>query len=254
MAHAAASPSAGCGGNASPTGERALTVTVNGVKRTFKVKVEGPYVATAPRALVFGFHGLGGSSSAKLAGRMAAIPSAATAAVFVDPDGIAFENAGVGWNQRCEGYDLAFFDEMVRVVEAEYCIDTKRRFALGFSWGADFVNALACCRGDVLRAVAAESGDEVDYNGSCPGSVRPAFRISYGGADNAYLPAQFTAAVDFYRAAHGCSAQSDPVSPSPCVSYRGCAKSVLECRYPSLGHTEPPNAAEDMWAWFASFP
>jgi pimeloyl-ACP methyl ester carboxylesterase len=50
---------------------------------------------------------------------------------------------------------------MLSEIEVSYCIDTERVFAAGGSWGGDVVIALACHRGDKLRAVEVNSsGDE----------------------------------------------------------------------------------------------
>jgi polyhydroxybutyrate depolymerase len=248
------SRSAGCGMAGAATGSLARTATIAGTNRTYTLVVPTSYQPAVPRALVFVFHGAGGNAGSAMGMGLQDTPGAADGAIFVFPDGIPFESFGVGWDQHCTGRDMPFYDAMVQAVESRYCVDTRRRFVAGFSWGADMSDALACCRGDQIRAIAPASGDEVSYNPTCPGAVRPAFRLTYGDNDGAYTQQQFRDSVDFFRAAHGCSTSSDAVTPSPCVAYRGCAKPVIECRYAGIGHSWPSTWARDTWTFFSSFP
>ena len=223
-----AAPSAGCGAVSPPTGTLALSAQVGGVMRAYEVLVSPGYLPWKPLPLVFVF-----------------------------PQGIDFtENGldyGVGWNEHCGGYDMPFFDAMLEHLSAAYCIDLRRIFAAGFSWGGDFVNNLGCCRGDRVRAVASASGADGDYNPACTSSM-PALRTSYADPD-VYPQSAFALTVALYRTAHGCgTGAADPVSPAPCVAYRDCDAPVVECRYPGLGHQFPPNWSNDVWAWFASIP
>jgi poly(3-hydroxybutyrate) depolymerase len=141
--------------------------------------------------------------------------------------------------------------QIMASLESTYCIDTRRRFATGFSWGGDMVNALACCLGPTFRAVANASGGEL-WNGTCPNLERPAFRITYANND-AYPQSGFDQVMDFFRGAQGCAGSSSTTTPSPCRAWNGCAKPVIECRYTGLGHTFPSGWADDTWAFFATF-
>jgi hypothetical protein len=125
--------------------------------------------------------------------------------------------------------------------------------AAGFSWGADMVDALACCRGQLLRGVASFSGDEVDANPVCRSRARPAAWLRYGtslgaGGDGVYTRQQFRAAVDFFRQGQSCSAESVPVAPEPCRSFVGCTAPVVACERSDLAH-EVPTRPELEAAW-----
>ena len=73
-------------------------------------------------------------------------------AIFVAPQGI-----GNGW-ANSGGQDVTFVDDMIRLIEADLCVDTTQLFAMGFSYGGGMSYALACARATVFRAVAVYSG------------------------------------------------------------------------------------------------
>ena len=248
--------SAGCGMQGQATGRQALTIVAGGQTRNYTLLVPAAYDPRTPLALVFVFHGAGGSVDTAMEMGLQDVPAAASSAILVFPQGVVnplYPNWGTGWDERCNGYDMPFFDAMLDKVTSTYCIDRNRVFATGFSWGADFANNLACCRGDKLRAIAPASGDDAHYNATC-GTTVPAFRITYGDSDPDYLQSDFADVVNFERNAHGCSADYDTVNPSPCISYRGCGQPVIECKYAGMGHTWPEDWAPKTWKFFATFP
>ena len=75
--------------------------------------------------------------------------------IFVAPQG----NDNGTWNGK---EDHQFVDEMITAMFDNYCIDTTRVFATGFSFGAMFTNSLAQDLQERLRAVAVYA--TADYN------------------------------------------------------------------------------------------
>jgi poly(3-hydroxybutyrate) depolymerase len=75
--------------------------------------------------------------------------------IFVSPDAV-----GGMWNKGRA--DHIFFDQMLTLIENNYCIDTSRVFLTGFSFGAMFSNSLAHYFQDRVRAVAVYA--VADYN------------------------------------------------------------------------------------------
>ena len=75
--------------------------------------------------------------------------------IFIAPQG---NNDGT-WNGQ-EDHD--FVDHLITLMEDNFCIDTTRVFATGFSFGAMFTNSLAQHMQDRLRAVAVYA--PADYN------------------------------------------------------------------------------------------
>ena len=75
--------------------------------------------------------------------------------IFVAPQG----NDNGTWNGK---EDHQFVDEMITTMFDNYCVDTTRVFATGFSFGAMFTNSLAQDMQERLRAVAVYA--TADYN------------------------------------------------------------------------------------------
>jgi len=259
-AGAGAARSAGCGITGMPTGDLHLQGKDGaGVTRDYEVLVPASYDPSTPLALTLVYHGGGGTSAdAKALGIQDAV-GAAAASIFVFPQGIAFQNYGVGWDDRCAGHDMAFFDDMVSALEASYCIDPKRVYVGGFSWGCDQVTALACCRGDKIRAVAAAScSDEftnpADYKTyqPCPVAGRAAIRFTHDRtSDRGYPAPLFTTTTTLFRSWHACSAAATPISPAPCRTFAGCRTPFVDCPYDNLGHSIPSGWGNDSWHFFS---
>lgn len=252
----------GCG-TAAPTGDLALTALDGaGVERSYFLHVPASYDGSRPLALVFAYHGAGGDENASRGyGFEAAVGGDA---ILVYPRGVPFEGFGVGWNDRCGGYDMPFFDAMLAHVTSTYCIDRQRVFVAGFSWGGDYVTALACCRGDVIRAAAPASCSDEFGNASdaqtyanlpCPTTAHPAIRFTHATTeDGAYAAPLFATTSTLYRSWNACSASSTATTPSPCVAYDGCDETVVECAYDGLGHATPSGWAADTWQFFDALP
>jgi polyhydroxybutyrate depolymerase len=221
------------------------------------------YDPSTPLAMTLVFHGAGGDSATAAAFGIQNAPGAGNASIFVFPQGIQFQGFGVGWDDSCHGYDMVFFDHMVSNLGMNYCIDEKKIFVAGFSWGGDFATALLCCRGDRIRGAAvASSTDEYasasDYltyynltNGKCPVINNAAIRFTHAASgDGAYPAPLFGTTSQLFRMLNACSSKLT-AGPSPCLSFGGCKQSYLECVYPGLGHSTPTNWSVDTWNFFA---
>ena len=256
--------SAGCGLSGKQTGDFHLTTADGqGTVRDFEVIVPSAYDPSTPLALAFVYHGANGNQAGAKAFGLQNAPGAAISGIFVFPQGINFKTYGVGWDDSCGGYDMVLFDHMLAAIESTYCIDTRRVFAAGFSWGGDFVTALTCCRGEKLHAVAAGScsddfstaSDARTYlNLPCPAKNSAAIRFTYdaSGEDSGYPAPYFASTKSLSPSFKGCSSSSTAVGPGLCRSYAGCANLLLECPYRGLGHALPASWPGDTWTFFSS--
>jgi len=254
----------GCGVMEQAIESRVLETTDGrGEVRRFEVVVPSGVRPGEPKALTFVFHGAdGGSNSARAMG-LEAVPGAREASFFVYPVGVPFGRQGIGWDDTCGGYDMVFFDHMLSEIRKRYCVDSRRVFAAGFSWGADFVTALLCCRGDRLRAVApascsdeyAVATDHKTYaNYPCPSRSSAAIRFTHdANGDSGYSLAQFETTRRLYQEFNGCSQVSTAALQASCVSYVGCREPFIACGYTALGHAIPRTWASDTWAFFSTF-
>ncbi len=240
------------------------TTDGNGQTRDYDVIVPTNYDPSMPLALTFVYHGAGGDPSQSESWGLQDVPGAGSQSIFVFPKGIPFQSYGVGWDDSCGGYDMPLFDHILAYMQSHYCIDSSRVFAAGFSWGCDQVTALDCCRGDRIRAIAANSctdeySNPQDFhtydNLQCPVQPSAAIRFEHdaSGGDSGYAAPLFTTTSELFQYFNSCTSGPTPISPSPCVSYGGCAELYIECPYPNLGHTLPGNWANDTWSFFSSF-
>jgi poly(3-hydroxybutyrate) depolymerase len=255
---------AGCGRPAGTGMQSLAALDGNHTERSFQVQVPVDYHASRRYPLVFVFHGAGGGPADSAGWGLQNVRGAASRAIFVFPQGIDFQHQGPGWDDRSDGYDLPFFDDMLTVLAAEYCVDPARVFVAGFSWGGDFAIALACNRGDAIRAVAANSTtddfkDPADFmtylDLPCQAHRHPPIRFVHAeDGDALYPPPDFAATSRLLRYLGGCAAASSPTQSSAVVScraFKGCSGEYVECTFDhGIGHTLPPHWAEETWAFF----
>jgi len=243
------------------------TVDGKGRSRTFLLQVPATYDPARHYPLVFVFHGAGMTAQQSYSWGLQNAAGAGENAIFIYPNGISFQNYGVGWDDAADGYDLPMFDNILKTVETRYCSDAARVFVAGFSWGGDFAIALACHRGDAIRAVAANSTDDeykdtsnyATYNGlPCQSRKRPAVRFVHAeGGDKEYPAPDFATTSKLFQYLNSCPGKSTSGkagSALVCASYSSCASEYVECAFDArLGHTLPPNWAQDTWDYFSHF-
>lgn len=257
----AVTKSAGCGLGGRQTGDFHLKTTDSrGVQRDYEVIVPASYRPSTPLALSLVFHGGGGTQADAKAYGLQNVPGASGESIFVFPQGVAYQQLGVGWDDSCGGYDVAFFDKMISSLQSSYCIDTERVFVAGFSWGCDFATALACCRGNKIRAIAAAScsddfsraDDPASYKQApCPVANGAGIRFTHAtNGDWGYPAPYFSTTSKLYRSFNACSANSVVGNPAQCRSFSGCRRPFVECSYDHLGHALPSGWAADTWKFF----
>jgi poly(3-hydroxybutyrate) depolymerase len=285
--------SAGCGKTGQTTGVLDLTISDGKtLDRSYRLMVPINYNAQIPLPIVMVFHGLGGSSEAAIGFGIQNAPGASASAIFVYPQGSVYtgtkEDAQVigqvGWFDQCDSVDMTFVKNILASIEANYCVDQKRIFAAGFSWGCDFVTALNCCEGTLLRGISAASCTDEYNKGVVPNAKDPNYYLNYynldsvgicrgkgsaairfthdsSGGDAGYVAPSFTHTSHLYRSMNSCSNTSiavdpttlTPLSSSVCSSFNGCASTFVECSYRNLGHALPANWGRDTWQFFSSF-
>ena len=252
VSSAMAQTSTGCGQNGAK-GNISRQITVNGVTRHFDIVVPQNYKKNIASPLVFVFHSFDGSiAEAKSYGIGDAANTAGSDAIFVYPQALVHQPENVpGWELTPNGYDIKFFDQALNTLSNEYCVDSKRVFAAGFSWGADFTNTLGCSRGNKLRAIAPASGS-IYEQGTCTEKA-PAFRITYDVADPYYTQQEFRNAINLAKTRNDCSNQVIPSTPNECERFRGCENPVIRCGYTGIGHALPPQGGANIWKFFSAF-
>lgn len=220
-------PSDGCGKARSQQNGR-HNLNVNGLNRSYILRVPDNYNNQNPYRLIIGYHWLngdatqvanGGNGSATETPYYGLWNLAQNSTIFIAPEGI-----DKGW-ANSGGRDLAFTDAILNQIQSNFCIDKSRIFATGFSYGAGMSNAVACARANVFRGVALYAGAQLS---GCDGGTLPiAYFATHGLDDNVLSISQGRSLRDRFVRNNRCTAQN-PLEPSRgsgthiCTSYQGC--------------------------------
>jgi predicted esterase len=143
------------GGRGGKSGGR--SIKADGKDRTYEVKAPPAATKGAPMPLLVLLHGDGGTGK----GMIDWTPAANQEAVILALDGI-----GQSWR---DASDLAFVLAAIDAAKAEFNVDLRRVYALGFSSGAFLAYKLGVERGHVFAAVGC-------YEGAASPSEKPSKR------------------------------------------------------------------------------
>ncbi|KUN24975.1 cellulose-binding protein [Streptomyces antibioticus] len=265
-----AAVSAGCGKTPTLT-SGTYTIQSGGKNRTFILRVPDGYDRDHGYRLIFGFHWLGGTSTDVSTGRTVETGTwayyglqrlANNSAIFVAPQGL-----NNGW-ANSGGEDITFVDDMIRRIEADLCVDTTQRFALGFSYGAAMSYSLACSRATVFRAVAVQSGGQLS---GCSGGTQPiAYLGVHGLRDNVLSIGGGRAMRDKFVQNNGCTPQNPPEPAQGSLTHRVTTYSGCSAGHPVAwaafdeGHIAAPQDGApgdsgrswvpgEVWKFFSQF-
>jgi poly(3-hydroxybutyrate) depolymerase len=210
-----------------------VTIQSGGGSRDFAMRLPDNYDKDKPYWLSFTFHPNGGNAYGIDNGggngyEMAYYglqKQSNNGAIFVAPLGL-----GGGW-ANSNGQDLKFVDDMVKLIEDNYCVDTTHIFAQGFSYGGGMSYAIACARAKVFRGVAIYEGAQLS---GCDGGNDPiALWQMVGLEDNTCSMGMATPIRDRFVKNNACTAQNPPQPPKGppylnpgghvCTDYAGCS-------------------------------
>jgi poly(3-hydroxybutyrate) depolymerase len=250
-----AAGSAGCG-MAATSGVRAGSIMVAGVRRTYTLSVPEGYDPSVPIPIVFGWHGntwMGNTFRPTIAVES----SATTPALFVYPDGLDVAGlptdaaggvTGTGWDWRRDGRDIALFDALLADLEARFCVDRTRRYSYGRSHGGFFAHALACARGDVLRASASVSAGAPSWVLSSPCARALPVWMAHNADDRTVPVTLAYQARDRWLSVNTCSTVTR--TDGPCAASTCAGPDVQFCLSPNGDHAPPAFSGARIWAWF----
>jgi poly(3-hydroxybutyrate) depolymerase len=211
-----------------------VTIQSGGGSRDFAMRLPDNYDKNHPYWLSFTFHPNGGNAYGIDNGggngyEMAYYglqKQSNNGAIFVAPLGL-----GGGW-ANSGGQDLKFVDDMVKLIEDNYCVDTTHLFAQGFSYGGGMTYAIACARAKVFRGAAIFEGAQLS---GCDGGNDPiALWQMVGLEDNTCGMGLATPLRDKFVKNNGCTkpSQEPPQPPKGppylnpgghvCTDYAGC--------------------------------
>jgi poly(3-hydroxybutyrate) depolymerase len=212
-----------------------FTIQSGGGSRDFAMRLPDNYDKNKPYWLSFTFHPRGGNAYGVDNGggngyEMAYYglqKQSNNGAIFVAPLGL-----GGGWGNS-NGDDLKFVDDMVKLIEENYCVDTTHLFAQGFSWGGGMSYEIACARSKVFRGVAIYDGGVLS---GCDGGNDPIAYWQMVGLEDDTLPVDVATPMrDQFAKNNGCTipSQEPPRPPKGppylnpgghvCTDYVGCS-------------------------------
>ena len=165
---------------------------------------------------------------------------------------------------------MALADAVVAEVESNFCIDTNRIFATGWSYGGSMSYQTACERplgaaNGFVRAIAVYSGAQLSAGGAaCTPSKPVAYYASHGTSDSVLNYSNGLTLAQNFAKANGCTWATPTKVTSGnhvCTDLMGCMSGYPEqfCSF-NGDHTPDPrdgSAASweyaNVWKFFSQF-
>jgi poly(3-hydroxybutyrate) depolymerase len=276
--------SAGCGkspGIASSmynTGTR-IPITAANMQRRYILNVPKNYDSSKAYRLVIAFHQRDGNDVQMYNNGYYHLLNLDTnnTTIFVAPNGqkngspctvTTGSDSMCGWPNP-NNSDFALADAVVAQVEDNFCVDTNRIFANGWSFGGAMSYETACARPlgatpGYIRAIAVYSGSAMITQGPCPPTKPVAYYASHGTSDNVLdYDGGVTMAQNFAKV-NGCTWTTPTKVTSGnhvCTSMTGCTTGypVEFCSF-NGGHTPDPSDGgggsweyQNVWTFFSQF-
>ena len=257
---AAAAPSLGCAATSTtpPVGTSiTLRPVIAGITRTAIVHVPTGYRPGKPVPLVLNMHGSQSTAAAQEAFTDMDATADADGFLVVYPQGGIPAATGFEWNVPNEPLlgggavpstapnDVTFLEQLVSLLEKDYCVDEDRVYATGFSGGARMASQLGCDASQTFAAVAPVSG--LRLPSPCP-TTRAVPVISfhgtadpvdpYAGNGQAYWTYSVPTAAGRWGAQDGCSPTAGTLNPSKTVvvtTYSHCSDGAIVELYTIVG-------------------
>ena len=249
-----------------PPASMRYSIDVAGMTREYILSVPSNYDPSHPYVLIFAWHPWGGSAQQVAgtgnSGYYGLKGTSNNQAILVAPEGLDFGGMGLGWGNT-NGEDIAFLQAMLALFESDMCIDQKRIFSAGFSFGGMMSNAVGCA--GLARAIAPMAGNST-VSGCLSGTQPVAYMGFHGTHDSVVDISGGRTARDVFVKRNGCTSQTTPSSPSwcdgiassyqpcTCVDYQGCMPGypVTWCEY-NADHQAAPNSGPTLWSFFSQF-
>jgi polyhydroxybutyrate depolymerase len=178
-------PSAGCGvSQAGPLVEQERHLDVGGSDRWFLLTVPGAHDGSTPLPVVFSFHGL--SEGAVVHTLMSEYSGIAEREGFV----VVFPQGRfnpVRWDadpNSDPNEDVQFVEEILETLGDELCLDERRVYASGLSYGAFMTSLVTCKLSHRFAAVAPVAG--IRLTDPCP-QDRAVPIVTFHGTDDAIV-------------------------------------------------------------------
>lgn len=263
--------SAGCGkapGIASSqyNNGKPISITAANMQRRYILSVPTNYDNTHPYRLVISYHQRDGNDIQNYSWQYyGLLPLSNNTTIFVAPNGqlngapcsgTGNGQANCGWPNP-NNSDIALADAVVAQITENFCVDTNRIFATGWSFGGAMSYQTACARplgaaNGYIRGVAVYSGSPQITSGPCPPMRQVAYFAAHGTNDNVLPYSGGVSMAQNFAKANGCT-WSNPTQATGshvCTNIAGCMSGypVEFCSFVG-GHTPYPDNGQAAGSW-----
>lgn len=247
-----------------------INFTSGSQQRRYILNVPTNYDNSHPYKLIITYHELNGNDNEMYNEKYYnLLPQSNNTAIFIAPNGTQSSgspcsgtgsgDSGCGWPNSGNA-DLTFVDALVKTIEDNFCVDTNRIFATGWSYGGSMSYKTACERplGGVsngyIRAVAVYSGSQL--SGNCTPTKPVAYYASHGTHDSVLNYSNGVGLAQNFAKANGCN-WATPTSVTSgahvCTNEMGCMTGypVEFCSF-NGDHTPFPDNGQESSSWEAA--
>jgi poly(3-hydroxybutyrate) depolymerase len=263
--------SAGCGrtpmiASSQYNNGKPISISAANMQRRYILSVPTNYDNKHAYKLVISFHQRDGNDIQNYSWQYyGLLPVSNNTTIFVAPNGqlngapcagTGNGESGCGWPNP-NNSDLALADAVVAQIEENFCVDTNRIFATGWSFGGAMSYETACARplgaaNGYLRAVAVYSGSAQITAGPCPPHSAVAYYASHGTNDTVLPYSGGVSMAQNFATANGCTwaTPAQATGSHVCTSIAGCTSGypVEFCSFVG-GHTPFPDTGQNPGSW-----
>ena len=242
-----------------------IAITAANMQREYILTVPTNYDNTHPYKFVIAYHELNGNDDEMYRNKYYhLLPLANDSTIFVAPNGQQGNKnctaaSGCGWPNLNDS-DMLLADAVVAQIEQNFCVDTTRIFATGWSYGASMSYETACERplGGVtngvpgyIRSIAVYSAAQL--SGSCNPAKPVAYYASHGTNDTVLDYSRGLTLLQNMAAVDSCTAMTPTKVTSGnhvCTNFMGCSTGypVEFCSFKGP-HTPDPTDPGQATSW-----
>jgi len=242
-----------------------IKITAANMQREYILNVPTNYNKTQPYKLIIAYHELHGNDDEMYRNSYYhLLPLSDISVIFVAPNGQKSgancnTASGCGWPNPNDS-DILLADAIVAQIEENFCIDTDRIFATGWSYGGSMSYETACERPlgvttngvkGYIRAIAVYSGAQL--SGKCKPTHPVAYYASHGTQDSVLNYDLGVSLCENFSLADHCSWTTPTKVTSGnhvCTSIKGCqsGEPVEFCSF-NGPHTPDPKDPDQQNSW-----
>jgi poly(3-hydroxybutyrate) depolymerase len=245
-----------------------ISIMAANMQRRYLLNVPTNYDNTKPYKLVVAYHALNSNDQSVYSEKYyGLLPLSNNSTIFVAPNGQkngapcsgnSAGDSGCGW-PNTQDQDMQLADAVVKQVEDNFCVDTNRIFATGWSYGASMSQQTACERplgGTAawgVRAIAIYAVAYLSNSVNCKVSKPVAYYATHGTHDSVLQYSGGVSIAQTWATADGCTWKTPQMVSSGahvCTKLDGCmAGYPLEFCSFNGDHTAYPDNGQQNGSW-----